>query len=587
MTNKIETGHLGVTWDSDFKYLPYVRQPVTSYEVEVWKNMGYDFVKNYTGLMYDNSNIMPKWISSLDNAFGLYNQTYTFYKMETLDIMPVHTDHYRTYMKLYGVEYDQVYRVLVMLEDWKPGHYLEVDGMAFTSWKAGDWFKWKSDTPHAAANIGIEPRYTLQITGVSVYSGQLNKLFCVSVPDKNDTFENSHPFFQHVILNKVPDIHIKPFMVYMNNRKIIDLDQLTHTQQGVDFINKEGLKIYLWEPLCSYIEANSGLKNSFYEEFKHDIDYNLLRTDELNSILSYAQKNNINNITVHTCDYDVEKYYPYYVQQGLKLITDDLFLKTQDALKIKDSDLHSDFTTKFMCLNWRHTKHRELLATFLVNKSVKLSWYFKSSFDSLKQDLFFDLDSWQHKHVEFYNTLKQNNSFIRDNGPFIVDIYSNTTVEVSPSQTNNSYPECDIYEPGTTPALFNHKLTLLQHYNDIFVDVINETRFAQPTGNFSEKVFQAMQYKKPFILVAPPFTLQYVKSFGFKTFDNFWDESYDTIMDHEVRLSMIFKLIDDLDKKSISELKEMYINMGEVLNHNLKIFRENFANPNYTTGIKS
>jgi hypothetical protein len=34
-----------------------------------------------------------------------------------------------------------------------------------TEWQAGDVVEWTYDTPHLAANMGIDPRYTLQITG--------------------------------------------------------------------------------------------------------------------------------------------------------------------------------------------------------------------------------------------------------------------------------------------------------------------------------------------------------------------------------------------------------------------------------------
>jgi len=51
------------------------------------------------------------------------------------------------------------------LEDWKSGHYFEGMGNPVTQWRAGDAVEWDYDTPHMAANIGLEPRYTLQITG--------------------------------------------------------------------------------------------------------------------------------------------------------------------------------------------------------------------------------------------------------------------------------------------------------------------------------------------------------------------------------------------------------------------------------------
>ena len=58
-----------------------------------------------------------------------------------------------------------VRRALILLEDWKPGHYLEVMGVPYVEWRAGQVVEWVYDTPHMAANIGLEDRYTLQITG--------------------------------------------------------------------------------------------------------------------------------------------------------------------------------------------------------------------------------------------------------------------------------------------------------------------------------------------------------------------------------------------------------------------------------------
>ena len=159
------TGHINKFWDNEFKDFTYIKQPVTDQEVHEWKTMGYDCVKSFTGMMYDNKNPMPNWTHKFNNMFGLKNQTYNFYKMQTLEIMPVHKDHYRSYVKIFNADPANVCRVLIMLEDWKPGHYLEIDGKGYVNWTAGDFFFWKYDVPHAASNIGIEPRYTLQITG--------------------------------------------------------------------------------------------------------------------------------------------------------------------------------------------------------------------------------------------------------------------------------------------------------------------------------------------------------------------------------------------------------------------------------------
>jgi hypothetical protein len=108
---------------------------------------------------------------------------------------------------------------------------------------------------------------------------------------------------------------------------------------------------------------------------------------------------------------------------------------------------------------------------------------------------------------------------------------------------------------------------------------VTESRFAQPTSNYSEKAYQAMFYRKPFIMVAPPHTLEYMKTHGFQTFSEFWDESYDTETNHEKRLLMIFELIDYINGKSIEELRVMYEQMMPIIEHNFKLTNAIINNP--------
>lgn len=159
-------GNIDPFWDMNaITAFNYIRQPVTSEEIATWQSQGYDHVKSFTGKMFDSKNPMPSWVNEFENSFASFkNLTYTFYKMSTLEIMPTHSDHYRTYMKLFNAQSSNVHRILIMLEDWKPGHYLEIDGTGIVNWKAGDYFIWNDDCPHAASNIGIQDRYTLQIT---------------------------------------------------------------------------------------------------------------------------------------------------------------------------------------------------------------------------------------------------------------------------------------------------------------------------------------------------------------------------------------------------------------------------------------
>lgn len=579
--DRVVRGHLAKIWDDSFKHLPYVKQPITDGEVNYWQNQGYDYIKSFTGSMYDNRNPMPKWVKTVEEVFGLYKQSYTFYKMKTLEIMPTHSDHYRTYCKLNNVDPHEVYRVVLMLEDWKPGHYLEIDGVGYVNWQAGDWFKWKGDVPHAASNIGIEDRYTLQITGISIFTGQLNDLFAYGIPNYDSAKYLSHPFLRFNVFPKINPRHEdKHIFIYFNNTKIKALDDIFHDEASVNKLNKDGIEFYLFEPLCSYSLPDKTYNQSFYSDFGK-VEPGMIGADELDSIYNYADRNQLTNIKVFTCDYDVAKYYPQYTDK-LTLLCNDLFLRTQVQNKNLKGIPNVNFNKKFICLNWRYTKHRNLVSSFLAGRDGHLSWYFRSSFDVLKQNLTFDLDSWQAKYPKHYQTLQTGNQYIEENSPLCVDETTDNCVVITDANKVNIWPIVKDYEQGTTPALHNGvKNSLEDYYSEVFLDVINETRFFQPTGNFSEKVFQAVQYMKPFVLVAPPKTLAYYKSLGFKSFSDFWDESYDDEMDHEERLAKIFTTIDYILDKPIEELRLMYMKMVPILKHNLALYKEEFANPKY------
>ena len=75
----------------------------------------------------------------------------------------------------------------------------------------------------------------------------------------------------------------------------------------------------------------------------------------------------------------------------------------------------------------------------------------------------------------------------------------------------------------------------------------------------------------PFLLAAPPYSLEYLKTFGFQTFDKWWDESYDQEEDHYARLIKIFDIIDYINSKSLEELNAIYQDMKTVIKHNREI----------------
>lgn len=156
-------------WGDQHRNLTYRRAPFNnSKDVDRWRNEGYTHV-NFTGELYDMKNVMPEWTTPFFNIFGGTNIGVSFYRMNTCDILPIHCDTYETYIKVNSIDDpNKIKRAVIFLEDWQSGHLLEVDGEPIVNWKKGDYVIWNYQTPHMAANIGVAPRYTAQITFTDV-----------------------------------------------------------------------------------------------------------------------------------------------------------------------------------------------------------------------------------------------------------------------------------------------------------------------------------------------------------------------------------------------------------------------------------
>ena len=581
MKEKWKRGHFGRFWDlNEFKKFDYVRQPITAEEVAEWESQGYDHVKSFTGQMYDNRNPMPDWIQNFKGLFLTYkNMTFTFYKMSTLEIMPEHSDHYRTYIKMFNAKSENVHRILVMLEDWKPGHYLEIDGVGITNWIAGDYFMWRADCKHAAANIGIEDRYTLQITCEEVeITDTWNTLHWYNIPDMISR-DSSYLYYMDRILSFIPkDISTNPMFIYMFNENINELENITHDDFAINELNNKGLTIYLTEPLCSYLvgapqwHPPKGTKHNmmFYSEFEGFERPQQFRADELDSIERYVIRNQLTNVKVYTCDYDAKKWYPYY-SDFMQIGYDDLFVKSVLPKKIYNPEVEPNFTKKFICLNWRYTPHRQMLAAYVAPLSSHVSWYFRGELGIVGRQYWCDIFNIQMRDPEVFGKLIAGVEYLNIHSPMNVDLNLTEPVTILHSYFRHCMPNGTLFD-HTKGELDENKME--ESYRDVFCDIVTESRFAQPTGNYSEKTFHPMWFKKPFVLAAPPNTLKLLKEHGFKTFSDFWDESYDSITIHEERLLKIFEVIDFINNKSIEELQEMYVQMKPILEHNYNLIKE-------------
>ena len=115
-------------------------------------------------------------------------------------------------------------------------------------------------------------------------------------------------------------------------------------------------------------------------------------------------------------------------------------------------------------------------------------------------------------------------------------------------------------------------LSPLSQLMESFLFVVTETCFWQSKTHLTEKIFKPIVLRMPFVLVGCAHNLAYLRSYGFKTFGDYWDESYDDITDGVARLQAIAKIIKDINSMSKKQQKSMLSDMQPILEHNYKLF---------------
>jgi len=87
----------------------------------------------------------------------------------------------------------------------------------------------------------------------------------------------------------------------------------------------------------------------------------------------------------------------------------------------------------------------------------------------------------------------------------------------------------------------------LEDYESTDIEVVLETLFDDNRLHLTEKSLRPIACAQPFILVGTHGSLEYLRSYGFKTFGAVWDESYDQIEDPEQRMIAIADLMKQLN----------------------------------------
>lgn len=186
-----------------------------------------------------------------------------------------------------------------------------------------------------------------------------------------------------------------------------------------------------------------------------------------------------------------------------------------------------------------------------------------------------------HRVLFLYNVFKHHLEHNWISAPRVC-AYENVDISVIAQKYCNTYSDIEqVFNRAPLPKLFPGEdtqvmsscwLTNFDQAADSLVYVPTETVYFGRRTHITEKTFRAIALEMPFVLVAPAGSLAYMREYGFKTFGDVIDESYDLETDDIRRVEKVVKLLKDLDNLSVTERQNLHRAMLPAVEHNYNHF---------------
>lgn len=109
-------------------------------------------------------------------------------------------------------------------------------------------------------------------------------------------------------------------------------------------------------------------------------------------------------------------------------------------------------------------------------------------------------------------------------------------------------------------------------YQTSGIEVVLETLFDDQRWHLTEKSLRPIACGKPFVLMATAGSLQYLRRYGFQTFDGLIDETYDTVQDPADRLQAVIAEMKRISDLPTQQKHALWTELNKIARHNQELF---------------
>ena len=125
------------------------------------------------------------------------------------------------------------------------------------------------------------------------------------------------------------------------------------------------------------------------------------------------------------------------------------------------------------------------------------------------------------------------------------------------------------FEGETDHPMHSCWLSLFDQSAESLLYLVTETVATGRRHHLTEKTFKPIALGMPFVIVGTQGSLHYLRSYGFKTFGDLWDESYDVEPDDSRRIEKIAQVLKQLEH---SDRQSIFESAHEIIQHNWNHF---------------
>ncbi len=208
----------------------------------------------------------------------------------------------------------------------------------------------------------------------------------------------------------------------------------------------------------------------------------------------------------------------------------------------------------FLMWNRRFRRHRIELALALEKNNLIDRSYIS-----------FNRTDLERPNLTFENSIDMENLFMTNHGlrlnHEIVRKFKNRLPLVLDGETEVN-KMCEDFDNATRP-----------YYQNSLISIVTETNYENTEVTLTEKSFKPIKEKHPFILVGVPGALKAMRDMGFKTFSEFWDESYDEVECPRVRMQRISFITEQIGNWTPEQIIDFRRKVKPIIEHNYNQLR--------------